>query len=95
MMARSNPHSSMPSPARSPIGEDQNDVDDFEDNGVDDRQILLEDQGQVDKFRRIPGTDTAPCYTKWFGRKTSDAPKKTGKVKTTKFHLSNPYSLSP
>ena len=41
MMARSNPHSSMPSPARSPIGEDQNDVDDYEDNGVDDRQIFF------------------------------------------------------
>ena len=95
MMARSNPHSSMPSPARSPIGEDQNDVDDYEDNRVDDRQILLEDQGQVDEFRRIPGADTAPCYTKWFGRKTPDAPKKTGKVKTTRFHLSNPYPLSP
>ena len=91
MMARSNPHSSMPSPARSPIGKDQNDVDD----GVHDRQILLEDQGQVDEFRRIPGTDTAPCYTKWFGRKTPDAPKKTGKVKTTRFHLSYPYPLSP
>ena len=24
MMARSNPHSSMPSPARSPLGEDEN-----------------------------------------------------------------------
>ena len=90
MMARSNPHSSMPSPARSPIGKDQNDVDD----GVHDRQILLEDQGQVDEFRRIPGTDTAPCYTKWFGRKTPDAPKKTGKVKTARFHLSYPYPLS-
>ena len=85
----------MPSPARSPIGKDQNDVDDYEDNGVDDRRILLEDQGQVDEFRRIPGTDTAPCYTKWFGRKTSDASKKTGNVKTTRFHLSNSYSLSP
>ena len=41
MMARSNPHSSMPSPARSPIGKDQNNVDDYEDNRIDDRQIFF------------------------------------------------------
>lgn len=35
MMARSNPHSSMPSPARSPLGEDE-DADGEEDDHEDD-----------------------------------------------------------
>ena len=63
MMARSNPHSSMPSPARSPIGKDQNDVDDYEDNGVDDRQYIfwrikvkLTNSGESRERIRLPVT---------------------------------------
>ena len=38
MMARSNPHSSMPSPARSPLGKDGNEDDHEDDDGEEDER---------------------------------------------------------
>ena len=45
VMARSNPHSSMPSPARSPIGEEGEG-----DNGRKVEAVALVDEGEIEGF---------------------------------------------
>ena len=92
MMARSNPHSSMPSPARSPLGEngdglgimartDHDDkVDDNNDDyDDDDNGNDGEEKDEVSELRGVKRADTTPCYTKWFGKQTLAA-QKTGRM---------------
>ena len=80
MMARSNPHSSMPSPARSPLGENDDGLGimartDHDDNGNGDD----EEEDEVSELRGVKRADTPPCYTKWFGKQTLAA-QKTGRM---------------
>ena len=95
MMARSNPHSSMPSPARSPLGEnddglwimartdhdDNGDEEDHDSNGDDDDDNGDDDEeeDEVSELRGVKRADTPPCYTKWFGKQTLAA-QKTGRM---------------
>ena len=82
MMARSNPHSSMPSPARSPLGENDDGLwimagTDHDDNGDDNGDD--EEEDDVSELRGVERADTTPCYTKWFGKQTLAA-QKTGRM---------------
>ena len=90
MMARSNPHSSMPSPARSPLGENDDGLgimartdhdDKVDDNKDDDDGDDHDEEDEVSELRGVKRADTTPCYTKWSGSGGQTiAAKKTGEL---------------
>ena len=76
----------MPSPARSPLGENDDGLGimartDHDDNGDDDDDDDddEEEEDEVSELRGVKRADTPPCYTKWFGKQTLAA-QKTGRM---------------